>query len=52
MQYARRKIRQAKLILHCSALKKSKASKRKNGYLARVGIKAERLAKLVSHMHG
>ena len=43
---------QAKLILQCLALKKNKANNQKEGYFARVGIKAERLAKLVSHMHG
>ena len=51
VQYARRKIRRAKLVIQCSSLKKTKPIKRKRGYLARVGIKAERLAKLVSHTH-
>ena len=51
MRYARRKIKRAKLVLQCSSLKKTKPIKRKKGYLARVGIKAERLAKLVSHSH-
>ena len=47
VQYSRRKIRRAKLTLQCSTLNKIKPRKKKS--LARVGIKAERLAKSVSY---